>query len=453
MSDSQTALGFPLLPSSPVQVEFTGGRLSSDGGLPLLAQLDRHLRLTERVAACLGDPRLAERVQHPLLDLLRQRLYQIAAGYEDANDATTLRADPALKVAVGRRPTSDPDLASQPTLSRLEQRVQAAESEAINQLLLDLFLEQQRPVPQEIVLDFDPSEDPTHGQQELALFHGYYRTHCYLPLFVFARVRGEGEQYLISAELRPSKPQDMAGILATLKRLVAALRARFPGVRLIFRGDCWFATPALYDWCESNDVAYVIGLRGNPNLREQSQPWRTAAQQAAQQAAARGASGSAKRFGEFDYQATSWQQARRVVVKAEHSPLGANTRYVVVSGLAGKAARAVYRYYGQRGNCENRIKELKAGVKADRTSCHRFTANQFRLLLAALAYVLFQALRRLARRTGLARAQVEGLRLSLLKIAAAVTESRRRVRIQLCRHCPSQALWRLLWRRLGLDTG
>jgi hypothetical protein len=441
-------MSFPLLPEKPAQVDFTGGRLSSDGGLPLLAQLDRRLRLTERVAACLRDPRLAVRIQHPLLDLVRQRVYQIAAGYEDANDATTLRSDPALKVALGRGPASDPDLASQPTLSRLEQQVRPAESEAINQLLLDQFLEQERPVPREIVLDFDPSEDPTHGQQELALFHGYYGTYCYLPLFVFARVRGEGEQFLVSAELRPSKPKDVEGILSTLQRLVAALRKRFPEVRLIFRGDSWFATPALYDWCEAHDIAYVIGLPGNPVLHEKSQPFRAAAQAAAQN----GKLGRARRFGEFGYQAGGWSDERRVVVKAEHNAQGANPRYVVTFGLAAKPARAAYRCYGQRGGCENRIKELKEGVQADRTSCHTFSANQFRLLLSAVAYVLFQALRTLARRTGLARAQVELLRRALIKIAALVTESRRRVVIQLCRYCPSQALWRLLARRLGLAT-
>jgi hypothetical protein len=448
MSGSQTVIHFPLLSGKPVEVDFTGGRLSSNGGLPLLAQLDHRLRLTQRVAACIQDRRLPVRVQHSLLDLVRQRVYQITAGYEDANDATTLRSDPALKVAVGRGPESAPDLASQPTLSRLEQQVSPAEGQAINQLLLDAFLEQQRPAPREIVLDFDPSEDPTHGQQELAFFHGYYGTYCYLPLFVFARVRREAEQYLVSAELRPSKPKDVDGILATLQRLVAALRQRFPGVRLIFRGDSWFATPALYDWCEAHDVAYVIGLPGNAVLQAQSQPWR----EAAKEAAANGKIGSARRFGEFVYQAEGWGKARRVVVKAEHSRLGANPRYLVVGGLAEKPPRAAYRYYGQRGNCENRIKELKAGVKADRTSCHTFTANQFRLLLAAVAYVLFQALRSLARQTGLGRAQVEQLRLSLIKIAAQVTESRRRVVLQLCSHCPSQTLWRLLSRRLGLTT-
>jgi hypothetical protein len=449
MSDSQTVMSFPLPCGKPVVVDFTGGRLSSDGGLPLLAQLDRRLRLTERVAAVLQDPRLAERIQHPLLDLVRQRVYQIAAGYEDANDATALRGDPALKVAVGRTPESDPDLASQPTLSRLEQQVSPAEAQAINQLLLDVFLEQERPVPREIVLDFDPSEDPTHGQQEFAFFHGYYGTYCYLPLFVFARVRGEREQFLVSAELRPCKPKDVDGIRRTLQRLVAALRTRFPGIRLIFRGDSWFATPALYDWCEANDVAYVIGLPGNPVLHAQSQPWRAAAKTAAQN----GKIGSARRFGEFGYQAEGWGKERRVVVKAEHGPLGANPRYVVSFGLEAQAPRPVYRYYGQRGGCENRIKELKAGVKADRTSCHAFTANQCRLLLAAVAYLLFQALRALARQTGLSRAQVQQLRLAVIKIAAKVAESRRRVVIQLCRHCPSQAVWQLLARRLGLGTG
>jgi hypothetical protein len=230
--------------------------------------------------------------------------------------------------------------------------------------------------------------------------------------------------------------------------LVAALRARFPGVRLIFRGDSWFATPALYDWCEAHDVAYVIGLPGNPVLHEKSQPWREAAREAARH----GKIGSARRFGEFRYQADGWSHERRVVVKAEHSALGANPRYVVTFGLETKAPRPVYRYYGQRGSCENRIKELKAGVNADRTSCHTFTANQFRLLLAAVAYVLFQGLRTLARQTGLSRAQVEQLRRGVIKIAAQVTESRRRVVIQLCRHCPTQGVWGLLARRLGLGT-
>lgn len=448
MADSQTVLQFPLLARKPVQVDFTGGSLSSDGGLLLLAQLDQQLDLTAQVAACIEDGRLPERIQHPLLALVRQRVYQIAAGYEDANDATLLRADPALKVAVGRCPHSDPDLASQPTLSRLEQQVTETECQAINQQLLDSFLERTRKPPREIVLDFDPSEDPTHGQQELAFFHGYYESYCYLPLFVFARGAGEGEQYLVSAELRPSNEKDVAGILATLQRLVAALRARWPKVKIIFRGDSWFATPALYDWCEQNQVAYVIGLASNAVLQRQSQPWREQAQAAAE----KGKSQRVRRFGEFGYQAEGWSKERRVVVKAEHSSLGANPRYVVVSGLS-QSPRAAYQFYGWRGSCENRIKELKEGLKADRTSCHEFVGNQFRLLLHAVAYVLFQALRFLARRTGLGRAQVEQLRLGVIKIAARVKESQRRVLIELCSSCPSQAIWRVLARRLGVVSG
>jgi Transposase DDE domain group 1 len=295
MSSSQQAMSFPLLSPKPLQVDFNGGLLSSDGGLLLLAPLDQKLRLTERVAACLHDPRLKERIQHPLLDLLRQRVYQIAAGYEDANDATTLRADPALKVAVGRCPTSHPDLASQPTLSRLEQVVTSAESHAINALFLDLFLEQERRAPRELILDFDTSAFPTHGQQAFAFFNAHYDTYCYLPLFVFASVPGEGQEYLVSAELRPCDAKEVEGILATLKRLVERLRAQWPQTKLIFRGDGWFATPELYEWCESHQVAYILGIAGNSVLTEKSQRW----QQEAEALAAASPTKSAKRYGRF----------------------------------------------------------------------------------------------------------------------------------------------------------
>lgn len=216
MNSSQLAMEFPLLSRKLLQVDFDGGHLSSDGGLVLLAQLDRRLRITERVAACVNDPRLNERVLHPLLDLLRQRIYQIAAGYEDANDATALRADPVLKVAVGRSPSSDADLASQPTLSRLEKSVCEKECHQINALFLTLFLEQSRTAPRELLLDFDTSAFPTHGQQEFAFFNAHYDCYCYLPLLVFASVPGENQEYLVSAELRPSDAKEVEGIVATL---------------------------------------------------------------------------------------------------------------------------------------------------------------------------------------------------------------------------------------------
>jgi hypothetical protein len=448
MSDSQPVMHFPLLGRKPVQVDFTGGSLSSDGGLLLLAQLDQRLGLTARVAACLSDPRLPERIRHSLRDLIRQRVYQIAAGYEDANDATTLRRDPALKVAVGRCPHSDPDLASQPTLSRLEHTVTEAECAAINALLLDQFLQTPRPKPREIVLDFDPSVDPTHGQQEFAFFNGHYGTYCYLPLFVFARVTGEREQFLVSAELPESHGKETEAVLATLNRLVVELRERWPGVRVIFRGDAWFATPEIYEWCEAQNVPYAIAIAGNPALHRQSQRWRDQAARAAQASP----TGSARRFGAVTYRADGWSKPRRVIVKAEQTALGPNPRYVVVWGLQGKP-RKLYQFYAGRGACENRIKELKDGVKSDRTSCCEFASNKVRLMLASVAYVLLQQLRRVARQTGLSRAQVEGLRLAVIKIAARVTERVRRVVVELCSSCPSQAVWRVLARRLGIATG
>jgi Transposase DDE domain group 1 len=448
MSDSKSTMHFPLLPRTPVHVDFTGGSLSSEGGLLLLARLDQRLGLTKRVAACLKDPRLPERIRHSLLDLIRQRVYQIAAGYEDANDATTLRADPALKVAVGRSPYSDPDLASQPTLSRLESTVTEAECDQINALLLDQFLQTPRPKPREVVLDFDPSVDPTHGQQEFAFFNGHSGTYCYLPLFVFARAAGEGEQFLVSAQLPESHGKEIDAVLATRQRLVVGLRKQWPGVRVIFRGDAWFATPALYEWCEANRVPYAIAIAGNPALHGLSQRWREQAAATAQ----RSPTGGARRFGAFEYRAGEWTKHRQVVVKAEQTALGANPRYGVVWGLKGKP-RQLYPFYAGRGACENRIKELKEGVKSDRTSCCEFASNQVRLMLSSVAYVLLQQRRRVARQTGLSRTQGEGLRLAVIKIAARVTERVRRVVIELCSNCPSQAVWRVLARRLGIVAG
>ena len=448
MTDSQAGLEFPLLSKKPVEVDFSGGRLSSDGGLLLLAQLDRTIGLTERVTACLTDPRLASRVQHALLDLIRQRVYQLAAGYEDANDANRLRADPVLKVAVGRAPVSGADLASQPTLSRLEGWIAEAECEAINAVLLEQFLACPRKMPRQVVLDFDLSEDPTHGQQEFAFFNGHYGSYCYLPLFVFARAAGESEEFLVSAELPDTHAKDPDLYLAPLARLVAALRARWPGVKVVLRADAGFALPDLYDWCELNRVAYAIGLPSNAVLTELSAKWRTRAQAAAAAAPTK----SARLFGCFWYQAQGWGRWRQVVVKAEVTSLGPNPRYVLVHDLTGPP-RQRYEFYTDRGASENRIKELKEGIKSDRTSCCEFASNKVRLTLAAVAYVLFQRLRRLARNTGLARTQVEGLRLGLVKIGALVKESQRRVQVALASACPTQALWVRLARRLLVTPG
>jgi len=444
MPSSQSTMNFPLLSRKPLQVGFTGGALSSDGGLLLLAQLDRKLRLTERVAACLHDPRRQQSVQHSYLDLLRQRLYQLAAGYEDANDATTLRHDPAFKLAVGRAPLSGADLASQPTLSRLEATLAEAECDKINGVLLAQFLDTARRRPRTVVLDMDTSEHETHGQQSFSFYNDFYGATCYLPRFLFASVPGERDQSLVRAELPDHHGEETEAILANLASTVTALRERWPGVRLRLRADAGFADPELYTWLETHNVAYALGIGANAVLQRLAAPLCTRAKRAA----AASPTGSACLYGRVWYQAGSWEKQRRVVVKVTVTPAGQKVRFLVCWGLDGPP-REQYAFYGGRGDCENRIKELKEGVRSDRLSCEEFASNKVRLMLSSVAYVLLQGLRRLARGTEWGQAQVARLRLCLLKIGARVVESQRRVVVELCSSYP----WQEGWQRLVAATG
>jgi hypothetical protein len=359
-----------------------------------------------------------------------------------------LRADPAFKLALGRPPQSGADLASQPSLSRLETHLTDAECNQINRLLLDFFLEIPRRKPLEVVLDFDTSEHETHGQQELALYNSHYQSRCYLPLFAFARVVGEQEEYLVSAELPDHHGRDDDALLDTLEHLVNGIRKRWPGVTVIFRADAWFGAPAIYEWCEAHDVAYALAIPGNPVLYREA----LSLVEAAKAQAAGCATGSACLFGRIWYQAGSWEQARRVVVKAEQTPTGSSVRFVVVSGILGKP-KEQYRFYGGRGSGENRIKELKEGMHSKRLSCREFESNKARLVLVGVGYVLMQQMRRVARYTGLGRTQVNGLRLALVKIAARVKESGRRVVVELCSHCPTRRVWEELAWEMGIRGG
>jgi hypothetical protein len=441
-------MNFPLLSRKPLQVGFTGGALSSDGGLLLLAQLDRCLCLTERVAACLHDPRRQNSVQHSYLDLLRQRVYQLAAGYEDANDATTLRHDPAFKLAVGRAPLSGADLASQPTLSRLEASLAEVECDRINGVLLSQFLDASRRRPRTVVLDMDTSEHETHGQQSFAFYNDFYGSTCYLPRFLFASVPGERDQYLVRAELPDHHGNETEAILDHLASTVTALRERWPGLRVRLRADAGFADPELYTWLETHDVAYAIGLAANAVLQRLAAPLCARAKQAA----AASPTGSACLYGKVWYQAGSWEKQRRVVVKVTVTPAGQKVRFLVCWGLGG-APRELYAFYGGRGDSENRIKELKEGVRSDRLSCGEFASNKVRLMLASVAYVLLQGLRRLASGSEWATAQVERLRLGLIKIGARVVESQRRVVVELCSSYPWQGTWQRLVEVTGSGRG
>jgi hypothetical protein len=376
MSQSATvSLGFAPPVALPLAVDFQGGRLTSDGGWSWVGEADQALGLTAALAAVLPDPR--RRGRHPLVTLLRQRIYQIAAGYADQNDADALRSDPLLKLVCGRLPETDPDLASQPTFSRLENAYSARDCYRLAEALGAIYLAEREHdgVPTHIVLDLDSTDDPTHGDQEGSAYHGYFRQHMYHPLLVFD---GETGQF-ITAILRPGNAHAGAGALAILRRLVARLRARWPHVTIELRADAGFAKPEIYAWCERERIAYTIGLVPNPRLAALAAP--LVADALAQQVAADGA--KVRVLDEAIYQADSWPAPRRVVIKAEALAKGINTRFVVTTRDDPPAT--LYAWYTDRGETENWIKDLKRGCFGDRLSCHRFLANQVRLLIHGAA--------------------------------------------------------------------
>ena len=409
-----------------VSASFTGGEVTSDGGIPLLRQTDRRIGLTKALAKVLSDPRAPERIEHPLLSIVRQRIYGLAQGYEDLNDHDTLRHDLAWQTAVER----EGPLASSPTLCRLENRADRSATWAAHQVIVEQFIASFAWPPTELVLDFDATDDRVHGQQEGRFFHGYYGDYCFLPLYVFC-----GEQLLVSY-LRRANGDAARHAWAVLKLLVARLRQAWPQVKIIFRGDSGFCRWRLLRWCEAHQVRYLVGLAKNARVLGLAQRWLEQAQTdfMAQQHKQR-------LFGEVQYGAETWDQERRVLVKAEHTAKGSNPRFVVTN-LEGEAQTLYDELYCARGEMENRIKEQQLGLFADRTSCHGWWANQFRLLLSSCAYVLMERLRALGLAgTELARAQVGTIRLKLLKIGAVVLRNTRRVRLLLSSGYPYQALF------------
>ena len=423
----------PRIAGRDVVVSFDGGEISSDAGLLLLAEADRRLGLTRRLAECLVDRRQSAKVEQPFLDMLRQRVFGIACGYSDQNDFDTLRSDPVHKLAVGRTP-SDDDLASQPTLSRFENSVSRTGLLRMSEVLADGFIyRHRRQPPREIVLDADATDDPTHGQQELSFYHGYYECHCYLPLLVYAQADG-GEQELVASVLRPGNVHAGRGAVSILGRLVDRLQAAFPTASIILRADSGLALPEVYRWAEEAGIGYAIGLAENSRLEEAAQPAMRKAR-----AIFEATGEKAKLFRTIWYAAESWPKERQVVVKAEVLQKGENPRFVV-HNLPWRADE-VYSFYTERGEAENRIKELKLDLESGRTSCHRFLANQFRLMLHAAAFVLLQFIRSHLQGTELAKAQCHRLRLCLLKVGARVRQSARRIWLQLPSSYPWQDFW------------
>ncbi len=430
-------LRFSTLGPKAVVADFRGGRLTTDAGALLLREVADRLGLFEALDAAIPDPRHPVFIVHDQEAMLAQRIIAIALGYEDLNDHQALRADPALQVAAGRAPEPDLTLASPPTLCRLENRVDREALIRIAGVLLDQFLAAHPEPPEHLILDFDATDDPVHGKQEGRFFHGYYDHHCFLPLYVFC-----GDELLV-AYLRPANIDAAKHARAVLKLLVRRLRAAWPEVRITIRADSGFCRWRLMRWCDSHGIGYVLGLAKNAALLRAA---RDEIERAERQF---GRTGQPQRiFGSFSYAAGTWDRPRRVIVKAEHTERGPNPRFVVAN-VPGDPQELYEDVYCQRGEAENRIKEQQLDLFADRTSCHRFLANQFRLLLSSAAYVLVQALRRTALvGTELAKAQVGTIRLRLFKVAARVVVSVRRVVFHLASSYPYQTVFRAVFARV-----
>ena len=436
----QSTIAFPHSAPLPLVASFDLEAATSDGGLVWLQEVEQHLGLCAAFAAVISDWRHGP-VRHSLETLVRQRVFQITCGYADQNDADQLRSDPLLKLVCGRLPSGDPDLASQPTLSRLENAATPQSCYRLAEALIGIYLteRERRGRPRRILLDLDATDDPVHGQQEREGYHGYFRQHMYHPLLIFD---GDTDQ-LITAVLRPGTVHASHGVVAILKRLVRLIRQRWPGIPIELRADSGFAIPALYAYCEAEHLGYTIGLV--PNARLQAEAADLLAEEMTQQAE----TGAAKvrLVGETQYQAGTWEKARRVVFKAEALPKGPNTRFVVTTRT--DPPEALYDWYVDRGEPELWIKDLKDACFADRLSCHRFWANQFRLLLHAAAYWLLDTLRRWLVQRGVPPMQLDTLRLRLLKIAGWVRQLLTRVRLHLAESHPGRPLWELLATRKG----
>jgi hypothetical protein len=440
MSESATPrVRFAVPLDRPLEARFDAGGVTSDGGLAWLREAEDEIGVCGALADQVPEWRRGT-PRHTRRTLVAQRVFQIACGYEDQDDADALRRDPLLKAVCGRLPASDPDLASQPTMSRLENAVGARACYRLARALGEVYLrERERAgVPSRIVLDLDSTDDPTHGKQEGSAYHGYYGQHPYLPLLVFD---GDTDQ-LVTAVLRPGNAHASAGVVPVLKRIVRAVRARWPGVAIEIRMDSGGAVPAIYDFCEEADLTYTIGLIPNARLAAAAAPLLAEAQA---QATTTGT--PARLIGETRYQAGSWPHARRVVYKAEALAKGPNTRFVVTNRT--DEATTVYAWYTGRGEPENWIKDLKRACFADRLSDCRFCANQFRLLLHAAAYWLLDTIRRWLRRLDVPRVQLDTLRLRLVKIGGWVWERARAVHLHLASSHPGQPLWELLATRPG----
>jgi len=431
------SLTFSSLSRRKISADFDGGRLTSDAGGLLLREVDRRIGLSAALADCIADPRDPDKIIHDVQAMLAQRIGGIALGYEDLNDHDTLRSDPVMQALAEQPPDPSRPLASPATLCRFENRITRKSLARMSGVFVDQFIASFKRAPGELVLDFDPTDDRVHGNQEHKFFHGYYDHYCFLPLYVFC-----GER-LLCAYLRPANIDGAWHTRAILRLLVNRIRKAFPKTRIIFRADSGLCRWKTLKYCDENGIGYVVGLTGNKVLSRAAAPCAALAHSRFVFTRT-----GQRDFYEMCYAAKTWDRPRRVIIKAEHQDKGANTRFVVTN--LDHTPQEIYDdWYAPRGEMENRIKEQQLGLFADRTSCHKFIANQFRVLLASAAYVLIEHLRREGLRgTELARAQVSTIRLKLFKVAARVRVSVRRIVLHLSSSYPYQPLLHRLTARL-----
>jgi hypothetical protein len=438
-----TQLTFPFasISGKKVVADFSGEQVTSDAGVLLLREIANRATLVERIATAIQDTRRQASVTHSLRDLLAQRILQIACGYEDALDANALREDPAFKTACNRLP-SEADLASQPTFSRWENAVTPRDLRRLGDVQVDVFTDSYDTPPEHIILDFDDTEDSTHGGQQLSLFNGYYDGFCFEPMLIFEGNSGR----LVTSILRTGKRPTGKEIRAILKRVVARIRNAWPKVVIVVRGDSHYATPEVFAWCDAHQVRYIFGLTRTSTLAGRMDAFSALVRRRYAIFAHKDRS-----FTEFEYQAGTWHRKLRVIGMAEMSEKGLNTRFVVTNIPALRPVTIYEIVYCGRGQMENLIKDLKLGLKSDRTSCHRFWANAFRLFLHSAAYMLLHAFRdTLLAETAFAHAQFDTIRLHFLKIGAAVRVGKSMLRFRLPQSYPHQGLFARMHARLPL---
>jgi len=414
-----------------IELSYSGDRISSDGGLLLLRELDSQLNLLSSASNCIQDARDHRYIDHSIKELLTQRVFQIAAGYEDCNDCNDLREDMIFKICAGRLPQSDNDLASQPTMSRLENTVTRTDLFRLGKCLVDIFISSYSKTPSIIILDCDDTDNDTYGQQELALFNNFYNEHCYMPIHIYEGLSGK----LVTTILRPGRRNKQVNIARLLQKLVSYLRMKWPKTKIIVRGDSHFESKDFMDWTGTqSNVGFITGLAGNAKLHELAQITIESAQREFNQYQK-----PVKRYHSFMYKAGSWENYQRVIVKVEVTSMGTNIRYIVTS-LTDFRTRDLYeKGYCSRGSMELRIKDHKLYLKSDRSSCTKFTANQFRLFLHSLAYILIHTLQKeVLKGSEYANATMKTIQLKIIKTAAWVKEMKTKIKIELPQFCTTK---------------